>query len=375
MTFALATEVLVSGDFARRNALFERAMTLREGVEDLPSRVVLGARNFATGSNWSVPNGSVLRRISEATQMLDHPAGVVDILPVAFAHSSRCWGAFSVRPQDRWTYVEAMTAYVDEHPDPLVKQILLVTRTEALLIDGRFDEVLASADEFRRIANVFENPDYGALADVLRLECIREQSGFAPWAEILVETLADLPGDDGPSVRAALRALVLAESGRLAEAAELITHRRSGDFNDIPDDASLAISLPSWSEAAAMVGDREACRTLLTLVERLDDCFFVTGAWFAGSTTRTRAILAAALGDENYADHLFEQAEVGFQEAQSPPWLARTRVDWAEQCLRLGNQARAHEFAAASLDAIGDLELNVTRSRAEAILAERGERS
>ena len=371
MTFALAREVLVSGDFARRNALFERAMTLREGVEDLPSRVFLEARDFATGSNWSVSSGSLLRGISEATEVLDHPAGVVDILPVAFAHSSRCWAAFNVRPQDRWTYVEAMTAYVEEHPDPLAKQILLVTRTEALLIDGRFDEVLASADEFERIATVFENPDYGALANVLRLECIREQSGFAAWAEILVETLADLPGDDAPSVRAALRALVLAESGRLAEAAELITHRRSGAFNDIPDDASLAISLPSWSEAAAMVGDREACRVLLSLVERLDDPFFVTGGWFGGSTTRIEAILTAALRDERAADHLFELAETGFQEAQSPPWLARTRVEWAEECLMHGKRERARELAVAALEAIGELELTVTRSRAEAILAGR----
>ena len=120
-----------------------------------------------------------------------------------------------------------------------------------------------------------------------------------------------------------------------------------------------------------MVGDREACRTLLTLVERLDDCFFVTGAWFAGSTTRTKAILTAALGEEHVAQQLFELAEAGFQEAQSPPWLARTRVEWAEECQMHGKRERARELAVAALEAIGELELTVTRSRAEAILAGR----
>ena len=118
-----------------------------------------------------------------------------------------------------------------------------------------------------------------------------------------------------------------------------------------------------------MVQDRGACRALLAMVERLDDRFFVTGSWFGGSTMRIRAILAAALGEEDASEQLFGLAVAAFEEAQSPPWLARTRVDWAEHCLALGNRDRAREHATAAVEAIGELELTVTRSRAEAILA------
>ena len=122
-----------------------------------------------------------------------------------------------------------------------------------------------------------------------------------------------------------------------------------------------------------MVGDREACRILMALVEGFDEPHFATGAWFGGSTTRIRALLAAALGDQDGAGHLFEGAEAASEEAQSPPWMARTRVEWAEHRLVLGDHARAQELAAAALDAIGELELTVTRRRAEAILTGRDE--
>ena len=114
-----------------------------------------------------------------------------------------------------------------------------------------------------------------------------------------------------------------------------------------------------------MVGDREASRALSTMVEGLDECYFVTGSWFGGSTTRIRAILAAALGEQEEAEYLFGRAEAGFDVAQSPPWLARTRVEWAEHCLAHGNGVRARELAASALGAVG---LTVTRSRAEAVL-------
>ena len=338
LTFELATEVLIGGDLVRRDQLFEQAMVLRGDVAELADRVHLESRSFPTVSNWSVTSEDLLRRISEVTQLLDQPPKGIDPHRIASAMSSRTWAAFNIRPQDRWAYVEAIEAFLGEHPDPVAEQALLVTRTEALLIDGRFNEVMASADACERIATTFDNPDYRVLADVLRIECIRELTGFGPFVDVLIDSLADLPGDDSPSASAALRALVLAESGRLAEAAELIAERGHQSFDDIPDDASFAVSLPCWSEAAAMVQDRGVCRALLALVERLDDPFFVTGSWFGGSTMRIRAILTAALGEEDASEQLFGLAVAAFEEAQSPPWLARTRVDWAEHCLALGNR-------------------------------------
>ena len=370
LTFELATEVLIGGDYDRRDVLYERAMTLRDGVEDLVRRVDLEGGNFPARSHWRITNESLHARISEATQLLDEATEVVDTGAIAHAHSSRIWAAFNVRPQDRWAFIDAFAAFLEEHPEPLREQHLRFVETEAHLIDGRFDEVTAGAGELERFATTFDNPDYRVLASLFRLQTIREQSGFAPFVDLLISQFSSLPGDDSPSPGAALRALVLAEAGRLAEAAELITARGRHGFSDIPDDASFIVSLSCWSEAAAMVNDLGACRSLSTMLKRLDDRFFITGSWVAGSTNRTRAILAAALHEPEEAQHLFGLAEAEFEEAESPPWLARNRVEWAEQCLAVGNRDRARELATAAIEAIGALELTVTRSRAEAILSQ-----
>jgi hypothetical protein len=79
-------------------------------------------------------------------------------------------------------------------------------------------------------------------------------------------------------------------------------------------------------------------------------------------------LLAAPLGQEGEADRWFAQAIEDHTRAGTPPWLARTRVDWAESLLRRGDEARARELALAALDDVGDLELTVTRNRAKAVI-------
>ena len=140
-------------------------------------------------------------------------------------------------------------------------------------------------------------------------------------------------------------------------------------FADIPDDAGLPVARVAWAEAAAIVGDRDACRALIDQLSPQHDVFQVTGAWYAGSTARYLAILSVALGDDEAADHFFTAAERDHVRADTPPWLARTRVDWAELLLARGDRRRARDLAGSAIDVIGDLDLTITRGRAERILA------
>ena len=98
----------------------------------------------------------------------------------------------------------------------------------------------------------------------------------------------------------------------------------------MPDDAGLPITRVAWVEAAVLVGNREACRALFDVLLPYHDIFQMTGSWYAGSTARYLALLAAALGQEAEADRWFAQAVEDHTRAGTPPWLARTRVDWAE---------------------------------------------
>ena len=143
-------------------------------------------------SNWSVTSEDLLRRISEVTQLLDQPPKGIDPHRIASAMSSRAWAAFNIRPQDRWTYVEAIEAFLGEHPIRGGAGSSC-QRTGALRIDGWFNEVMAWSHACERIATTFDNPDYRVLADVLRIECIRELTGFGPFVDVFIDSLADLP--------------------------------------------------------------------------------------------------------------------------------------------------------------------------------------
>ena len=84
----------------------------------------------------------------------------------------------------------------------------------------------------------------------------------------------------------------------MGEAAHLVRANSVRGFADIPDDAGLPLGRVAWAEAAAIVGERDACRAMIDQLEPQQDIFQITGAWYAGSTARYLAILSAALGDD-----------------------------------------------------------------------------
>ena len=84
------------------------------------------------------------------------------------------------------------------------------------------------------------------------------------------------------------------------------------------------------------MGDGDACTALVDRLLPYHDIFQVSGGWYAGSTARYLALLAAALGDDAGAEEWFARAEADHVRAVTPLWLARGRVDWAEFLLARG---------------------------------------
>ena len=267
--------------------------------------------------------------------------------------------------------VDRVTTLQESILNPLERATNAGVTCHVLLKAGRFGDAVAMLTETAARAEALGVPGTEGIATVALFQQIRESDGVGG----LVQVLADIPGAEqerawsvpGPS--SALLAWALAEAGRLDEARAMTQANSAHGFADIPDDAGLPITRVAWSEAAAVVGDRDACRALIDQLSPQHDVFQVTGAWYAGSTARYLAILTAALGDDEAADHWFAAAERDHVRAVAPPWLARTRVDWAEQLLPRGDRHRARELAGAALDAVGTLELPVIRTRAERILA------
>lgn len=188
----------------------------------------------------------------------------------------------------------------------------------------------------------------------------------------MIEILPAMPiaTQSKPDAITAVVALAMVEAGRREEARVLIDERGGNDFRDMPDDAAVPVGQCAWSEAAAMCGHERACQIFHDRMVGVADLHQVTGGWYLGATARYLGLLSDRLGRQDEADDWFAKAEKEHEIMRTPPWLARGRLDWAESHLRRGDLERAHDLARRALDTIGELELNVSRARAERILAE-----
>ncbi len=272
---------------------------------------------------------------------------------------------------DEAALVSRMVDLKAELANPLKRLSNAGPPSVALLKAGRFGDAMSLMAVTTRKLEALGVPGTTTLSTLALFQQIRESEGIGG----LVDVLANSPGleqeleSSVPGGRTALLAWTLAEAGRLGEARTLVRANSVRGFADIPDDAGLPLGRVAWAEAAAIVGERDACRAMIDQLEPQQDVFQITGAWYAGSTARYLAILSAALGDDEAADHWFMAAERDHVRADTPPWLARTRVDWAELLLARGDRGRARELAGSAIDVAGDLDLTITRIRAERIIA------
>jgi len=368
LMFTLSSEILYTGDFARRGELFKEASSLLEQVADPLERTRIQAGQYA-----SIPYSAIdsrwlddLSRESSAALRLararsDHEMEFICLTGLCFV-SWRGAGGES-------TFIDQMDQVLGLFPNPLFRIRLLGDKACRSLKQGRFADASMLTESVVRASRALgiSNSAPRALA---RLQQVRESDGLGAVVEavlsdplLVVEKSHSLPGP-----RTAMAAWALAEAGRLAEARRLIEECEELGFVNMPDDAGLPITRVAWVEAATLTGDLAACRALYDLLLPYHDIFQVTGGWYAGSTARYLALLATALGHEAEADRWFAQGVEDHTRVGTPPWLARTRVDWAEYLLRRGEVEGARELALAALDEVGDLELSVVCNRAKAVL-------
>jgi len=240
----------------------------------------------------------------------------------------------------------------------------------AALVDGRTTDAETLADVLERESRQHDNePEMQVYVSSARVEATRERSGLAPIIEFL-KAMPLSPSDRRkPTVIPGITALALAEAGRMEEARAMIDEVCGNGFQDVIDDAALAVVECTWAEAAALSGHVEACEALYERMVTRSNQHALTGGWYLGSMARYLGLFASALGRPDEADEWFTQAVADHIAVRTPPWLARGRLDWAEALRRRGEIARSEELARQALIAIGDLDLDASRSRAEMLLA------
>jgi len=207
------------------------------------------------------------------------------------------------------------------------------------LYEGRLDEAEAAADAANSLAERLVEEDtsgsYGLTMFLIR----REQDRLAPLAG-LVRHIVD--ADGGRTLWTPGLGLILAETGRWAEAGEVLDDLRRADFA-FPVDAMWSTVTALVIDLAVRLGDRDACHRLHELYTDQAGKVVVTGHGVVclGSADRFLGLLALTCGDLPVAErHLLEAA--GLDEANgSPLWAGHARLGLARVRHRQGRVAEA----------------------------------
>ncbi len=210
-------------------------------------------------------------------------------------------------------------------------------------LDGRYEEGERLAQE-ALAAGRGPYPQTALAAFGLQMATIRREQGRLGELEAaLTAFAAQYPALPGFSWGLPL---LYSESGREAEARAEFERLASSDFADIPRDALWHTSMFVIAETCANLGDARHAQTLYDMLLPRAKCNIVPfGMACWGSAERLLGLLAATMERWEEAQVNFEAALAWNQRMNSPPWVARTQMNYAEMLLaRNGPGDRAQAF-------------------------------
>ena len=154
----------------------------------------------------------------------------------------------------------------------------------------------------------------------------------------------------------ALRARLLQlELGREDEARAEYGALAQAGFDSLPRDAQWLIAMTLLAEACGRLGDAPRAPELYALLAPYAGRNVVVGraATCNGSASRLLGVLAAVSGEWQRAERHFADALAMHVAMGARPFVARTRLAWAEMELARGDVARARELLAEAIAARG----------------------
>ena len=139
-------------------------------------------------------------------------------------------------------------------------------------------------------------------------------------------------------------AVILLETGRRDEARATLEPLASVDFSSFPCDPLRPIAFAASAWVAAGLGERAWAQLLEPHLLPYHGLGVHAGAVWWGPIDRYLALLSGALGRLDEADQRFSTAAGLATRMSSPPWLARTQVEWAD-LLELRGRVGDHDKA------------------------------
>ena len=363
----LTLELYYAGSPDRRLALSEEAVALARRLGDPGTLAAcLDARHYALwrpeNVNERLEVAAELRRVAEQTgdpELELEGAGwtVVDLLELG-----------DVQGADIQIAAASKLAEALQRPIWLWWTALLHgTRAQ---LDGRFDDAERLALETLEIGRRGQAENAGNYYAQAMFNIRREQ-GRLSEVEGSVRRFIELY----PALvawRAAL-AMLLLELGRPEEARAEFDALAAAGFEAIPRDANWLIAVTLLAEVGGALGDGARAEALYELLRPYAGRNVVVGraATCNGSASRLLGILAAAMREWELAEGHFIEAQAMHERMGARPWVARTRLAYAEMLLvrrRRGDKARARELLADAVVDADALGMPVVGDRARALI-------
>ena len=356
----LAKELIFERDLpGRRRALEEREALLSE--LPLVERVELVATAGTTSYIWA-PRSVLQRQADEARAVLDDTPAM---------HASVRWRILghlaytALHLGDRVTLdgtIDAMTSLGPEI-GAVRKSMTRLHETMRSLIDGDVSGAEQSANALVAQLEQLGVPEAVAYRSTTTLAISRERGTLADLGPV-VDALVAGAHPVGPERTTAAFVRMLRGDLDIVRAA-----LHDLDDQEFADDATVQLCVAFWAEIVAGLRSDEHCARFIDILEAASGVNLLIGGMYLGPVDRLLALLHEARGEHGRADELFEAAVAQQSALGSPPWVARTQVDWASACLIRGERDRGAALLAAVADTVGDLDLADTRRRHAELVA------
>ncbi|MGN6170211.1 MAG: ATP-binding protein [Solirubrobacteraceae bacterium] len=226
---------------------------------------------------------------------------------------------------------------------------LLAQRLIALNALGRWDQVLSDATEIVEHAD-----DIWSAQTTVTLPVVLAACGDVAGLEALGQRLGAAEGWSAvEGAEKITRAVIAREtghgSGAFADASEAVVQLLQGSTSEVPPLFAEVV------ECAFAAGESDVVEELVRAVDGLKPAQLLP--LLDAEAARARARLAAHADDYDDADHHFRRAIALFRELETPFFLARAQLEYAELLSRAGRGAkeaeRLREEAAAVFESLG----------------------
>lgn len=357
---ALASELTVMGDFARRRDLTDDALAVARRLGN--PTCLLHVLNHVIPA-IAVPS-TLAERLSltkEAVQLAD---SLHDPVMSFLVRLHRTHAAFeSADPDEAHSCLERMSDLAAELRQPTLQWTATWTRSSHLTLTGNVEQAELLATRALQIGGESGQPDaatiYGGQLFAIRWH----QGADADLVDLITQVATERP--DLPILQAALNRLRL-DAGRLDE---VVCDTES--INAVPYDIAWASAISVWAEIASRLGDPEKCAVLYEMLSPYPDYVVHLEAVCVGSSAHYLGMLAAALGRPQEAEQHFVRAEATHRKLGAPFHLARTLVERGRLGLATGQAdevAHACELVRTARDIAVEVGAKAVIRRADELL-------